>query len=114
MRSILSLLHGMDLRLFSLSKVKIHESKHLNSVALTETPSPSSTYDAPTRFVSRLGAHHFAHLRAVAEGLDIADSARRYLGIGHGHEARSAHLQTVESVRAIARRRRSSQSSHRR
>jgi integrase len=55
--------------------------------------------------VSRLGAHHFAHLRAVAEGLDIADSARRYLGIGHGHEARSAHLQTVESVRAIARRR---------
>ncbi len=74
-------------------------------MALFETPSTSSTYDAPTRYVSRLGAHHFAHLRAVAEGLDITDSARRYLGIGHGHEARSAHLQTVESVRAIARRR---------
>ena len=76
---------------------------------MPETPSPSSTYDtshnAATRFVSRLGAHHFAHLRAVAEGLDITDSARRYLGIGHGHEARTAHLQTVASVRAIARRR---------
>ncbi|MBK9574317.1 MAG: hypothetical protein IPO43_17165 [Rhodoferax sp.] len=38
----------------------------------------------------------------MAEGLDITDSARRYLGIGHGHEARTAHLQTVASVRAIA------------
>ena len=52
-----------------------------------------------------LGLHHFAHLRAVAEGLDIAQCATRYFGTEHGHEARSAHQQTVDAVRAIARRR---------
>ena len=52
-----------------------------------------------------LGLHHFAYLRAVAEGLDIAECAARYLGTEHGHEARSAHQQTVDAVRAIARRR---------
>jgi hypothetical protein len=55
--------------------------------------------------VRHIGLHHFAYLRAVAEGLDIAESAARYLGTGHGHEARSAHQQTVDAVRAIARRR---------
>lgn len=59
---------------------------------------------APTVFVRRIGPHHFAHLRAVAEGLDIEENARRYLGIEHGHEARTAHLQTVDAVRSIARR----------
>lgn len=53
----------------------------------------------------RLGYHHFAHLRAVAEGLTLIDSARRYLGIEHGHQAKTAHQQTVDTVRAIARRR---------
>lgn len=53
----------------------------------------------------RLGAHHFAHLRAVADGIAVQDSARRYLGIEHGHQAKAAHQQTVDAVRAIARRR---------
>ena len=48
--------------------------------------------------------HHFAHLRAVAEGLDVVDNARRYLGVEHGHEAETAHKQTVDAVRAIAKR----------
>lgn len=57
------------------------------------------------RFVSRLGPHHFAHLRATAEGIEVVESARRYLGIAHGNEATTAHWQTVDQVRAIARRR---------
>ncbi|RYE72411.1 MAG: hypothetical protein EOO81_03445 [Oxalobacteraceae bacterium] len=57
------------------------------------------------RFVQTTGLHHFVYLRAVAEGLDVAESAVRYLGTEHGHEARSAHQQTVDAVRAIARRR---------
>lgn len=64
----------------------------------------SSTYGS-LRFVHRLGMHHFAHLRATAEGLDVVLSAKRYLGVDNGHEARAAHLQTVEVIRAIARRR---------
>ena len=59
---------------------------------------------AAVRYVRRLGNHHFAHLRAVAEGLDLQDCAKRYLGIEHGHQARNAHFETVESIRAIARR----------
>ncbi|ABM40106.1 tyrosine-type recombinase/integrase [Polaromonas naphthalenivorans] len=65
---------------------------------------PSSTL-LNTRFVRRLGPHHFAHLRACAEGLAIADCARRYLGVEHGHEAITAHRQAVDAVRAVARRR---------
>ena len=57
------------------------------------------------QFVRRIGMHHFAHLRAVAEGLDITQCAARYLGTEHGHEARTAHQQTVDAVRAVARRR---------
>ncbi|MDM0029090.1 tyrosine-type recombinase/integrase [Variovorax saccharolyticus] len=53
----------------------------------------------------RLGVHHCAYLRAVAEGLDIPDAARRYLGIEHGHQAITAHRATVELARTIARRR---------
>ena len=52
----------------------------------------------------RLGPHHFAYLRAVSEGLDRTDSARRYLGIWHGHEAKTAHHEAVDAVRAVARR----------
>jgi len=58
-----------------------------------------------TVFVKRLGRHHFAHLRAIAEGLDLQTSAKRYLGVEHGHEAKTAHRQTVEAVRMLARRR---------
>jgi len=57
------------------------------------------------RFVTRLGPHHFAHLRATAEGIDLVHSARRYLGIEHGLEATTAHRQAVDQVRALARRR---------
>ena len=62
-------------------------------------PTPSGT-----RFVRRLGPHHFAHLRACAEGLGVADCARRYLGTQHGHEATTAHQEAVDAVRAVARR----------
>lgn len=55
-------------------------------------------------FVQLLGAHHFAHLRAVAEGVPVMDSALRYLGIHHGNQAVSAHRETVDAVRAVARR----------
>jgi integrase len=56
------------------------------------------------RFARRLGPHHFAHLRAAAEGLDLVGSARRYLGIEHGNEAQAAHRQVVDQVRTIGRR----------
>ena len=58
-----------------------------------------------TIFVTRLGRHHFAHLRSIAEGLDIQDSAKRYLGVEHGHQAVTALRQTVDSVRTLSRRR---------
>ena len=70
----------------------------------TPPASPSSSRSS-RRFVRRLGPHHFAHLRAVAEGLDLAECARRYLGIEHGHEAVTAHHEAVDTVRAVARRR---------
>ena len=75
--------------------------------AHASSSSPSSGVSAPTfgRFVRRLGPHHFAHLRACAEGLGVADCARRYLGIEHGHEAKTAHQEAVDAVRAVARRR---------
>ena len=57
------------------------------------------------RFIHRLGPHHFAHLRAVAEGIDLNESAQRYLGIEHGNEAITAHRQTGDQIRALARRR---------
>ena len=73
---------------------------------MTPSPTPSmpTRSTAPRRFVRTIGLHHFAHLRAVVEGLDVAECAARYLGTEHGHEARSAHQQTVDAVRAIARR----------
>jgi len=56
-------------------------------------------------FVRRLGRHHFAHLRCVAEGVSVLESAQRYLGVEHGHQARCAHQEVVDWVRSIARRR---------
>jgi site-specific recombinase XerD len=66
---------------------------------------PTSAYESSVRFVYRLGAHHFAHVRALAEGLDVVSSAQRYLGIEHGNQARAASRQTVDALRAIANRR---------
>lgn len=54
---------------------------------------------------TRLGAHQFAYLRSVAEGIPMVEAARKYLGIGHGAEAITAHRLTVEQIRAVARRR---------
>lgn len=56
-------------------------------------------------YVHRLGRHHFAYLRAVSEGLPIVEAAKRYLAIEHGHQAKVAHQQTRDAVRAVARRR---------
>lgn len=66
---------------------------------------PASTYSASTHRPFRLGAHHFAHVRALAEGLDLVSSAQRYLGIEHGNQAKAASRQTVDALRAIANRR---------
>lgn len=68
----------------------------------------SESRPSQPRLVSRLGRHHFSHLRAVAEGLALIDSAKRYLGVEHGHQAKAAHRQTVDAVRAVARRHRES------
>jgi site-specific recombinase XerD len=62
------------------------------------TPAKSTSY------VRRLGAHHFAHLRAVAEGVEVADSAARYLGVEHKASAKPAHAQVVDLVRGLGRR----------
>lgn len=64
----------------------------------------SITSFKPVKFVTRIGRHHFAHLRAVAEGVDVLTSAVLYLGVEHGRQAVSANRQTVEAVRAVARR----------
>jgi site-specific recombinase XerD len=66
---------------------------------------PTSAYASTHRFMYRLGAHHFAHVRALAEGLDVVSSAQRYLGIEHGNQAQAASRQTVAALRAIAHRR---------
>ena len=66
---------------------------------------PASTYSASTHRPFRLGAHHFAHVRALAEGLDVVSSAQRYLGIEHGNQGKAASRQTVDALRAIANRR---------
>lgn len=68
-------------------------------------PEKSGTYPGRHgRGLTRLGRHHFAHLRAIAEGVDLHQAAALYLGIDHGHQAPSAHHLVVDSVRALARR----------
>ena len=64
----------------------------------------SSAYNNQRKFVNKIGRHHFTHLRALAEGIDVQKSAYLYLGIDHGLQARSASRQTIDAVRAIARR----------
>lgn len=55
-------------------------------------------------FQRKLGAHHFAYLRALAEGLDPAMCSQRYLGTANAQESREAHKEVVETARAVARR----------
>lgn len=59
---------------------------------------------ASTSTITRLGRHHFAHLKAVAMGIPFQAAALRYLGIHHGHQGITAHRLTVDAVRALARR----------
>ncbi|VWC49249.1 phage integrase family protein [Burkholderia aenigmatica] len=54
--------------------------------------------------ITRLGKHHFMHLKAVAMGVPFQEAALRYLGIHHGHQGVIAHRTTVDAVRALARR----------
>jgi site-specific recombinase XerD/DNA-binding phage protein len=60
--------------------------------------------DTTSTYLRRMGPHHFAHLRAVADGLSIQASAQRYLGIEHGNAALAAHRAVVERLRSMARR----------
>lgn len=60
---------------------------------------------ATSLYSRRIGPHHFAHLRAVAEGISVQDAAKRYLAIEHGHQAVTAHRLVTDQVRAAARRR---------
>jgi integrase len=53
----------------------------------------------------RLGAHHFACLRAVAEGGGVAEAATRYLAVEHALAAPAAYRAVLDQVRAVARRR---------
>ncbi|WP_232290846.1 site-specific integrase [Polaromonas naphthalenivorans] len=64
----------------------------------------STPFFAPTKYVMKIGLHHFAHLRAIAEGVDAREAGKLYLGVEHGHEAITASRQTIEAVRSIARR----------
>ncbi|NML15991.1 tyrosine-type recombinase/integrase [Azohydromonas caseinilytica] len=70
--------------------------------AASDTMSAKS--DATSTYLRRMGPHHFAHLRAVADGLSIHASAQRYLGIEHGNAALAAHRAVVELLRSMARR----------
>lgn len=65
---------------------------------MPETPAPTSTC------MARPGPQHFAYLRAVAEGVPVAEAARRYLGVEDGRAAGAAHRAVVEWLRAVARR----------
>lgn len=56
------------------------------------------------RSAERLGLHHIAYLRALAEGLSVEDAAARYLHVDHARSARRTHRAVVERARALARR----------
>lgn len=51
----------------------------------------------------RIGPHHLAHLRAVADGLDVAACARLYLGIEDYREAQTAHDELSARLRLAAK-----------
>jgi hypothetical protein len=53
----------------------------------------------------RLALPHFAHLRAVSQGMPAAEAAPRYLAVEDGREALAAHRRLVDRAAAIARRR---------
>lgn len=51
-----------------------------------------------------IGRHHFAFLRSIANGLDVSYCAKRFLGVEHGNEVASVSRNTINAVRAIAKR----------
>lgn len=53
---------------------------------------------------SKLGLHHFACLRAVAEGVPVATAAWQYLPIEHEREAAREYRALLDRIRAVARR----------
>lgn len=67
---------------------------------------PTSTYARPATLVRRLGLPHFAHLRAVVEGVPPEDAAARYLAADTRPTARAAHAQVLQRLSAVVRRRR--------
>lgn len=71
---------------------------------LTE-PFAESPRHSTTPVHRRLGLHHIAHLRAIAEGISAIDSALRYLDAETQAEAIAAHNNVVVKVRAVAKRR---------
>lgn len=68
------------------------------------SPAPSSLTLLEAK-APRLGLHHVAYLRAVAEGVAMGDAAQRYLGIEHRGQAITAHRAVIALASAIARRR---------
>ena len=54
---------------------------------------------------SELGLPAIAYLRSLAEGVPMADAAKRYLDASAPDQARKAHRAVVEHVRTLARRR---------
>src|SRR5450755_2254629 len=54
---------------------------------------------------SELGLPAIAYLRSLAEGVPMADAAKRYLNASAPDQARKAHRAVVEHVRTLARRR---------
>lgn len=53
--------------------------------------------------VTRIGPHHLAHLRAVADGLEVLACARTYLGIEDAREADIAHNELTARLRLAAK-----------
>lgn len=53
--------------------------------------------------ITRIGPHHLAHLRAVADGLEVQACARTYLGIEDAREADVAHNELTARLRLAAK-----------
>lgn len=52
---------------------------------------------------ARIGPHHLAYLRAVADGLEVLACARTYLGIEDAREAQVAHNELSAQLRLAAK-----------
>lgn len=57
----------------------------------------------PSMIYQRIGPHHLAHLRAVADGLEVRQCARIYLGIEDPREAEATHNELTARLRLAAR-----------